>query len=480
MLGRNKMKNHILIVDDDPQSCSALLRVFRKTGHAVTAVESGFQAIEELARQPFDLLITDLMMPGMDGIMLLREAKRLDPDLDVIILTGSNSVADAVSAIKFGAYDYLEKPIQAERLLAVAEHIFERRALQQKARVLDAWEKQKYIYQDMVGKSQPMQLVFQTIERVARYDSPVLVVGETGTGKDLVAKALHQLSPRAAAPFVAVNGAGLIDSLFESQLFGHRKGAFTGAVKDQVGLMEAAGGGSLFIDEVGDLSLTSQAKLLRALETGEMLAVGDTRSRRIDIRLIAATNRNLSEDMKTGRFREDLYYRLRGFFISLPALRERDADIGLLAKFFFRRTVKENGLSVEGFDPRVYDIFEAYDWPGNVRELKQIVVTAAILASGPLIRVEDLPRELQAFAETMDNPRLPRAPAPVTDRTAPVEESGRLTPPVLDPASCSIADFNREHVRQVLVLAKGRKGKAAELLGVSRHTLYRMVKKYDL
>ncbi|NLH48610.1 MAG: sigma-54-dependent Fis family transcriptional regulator [Myxococcales bacterium] len=474
------MKNDILVVDDDSQIRSALLRLFRKSGHEIVAAESGEAAVKLLEKQPFDLLISDLRMPGMDGIALLRKAKQWDPEIDVIILTGSNSVADAVRAIKYGAYDYLEKPVQGERLLAIVTHIFERRQLKQQARVLEAWEKQNYLYHGMVGKSRPMQLVFQAVQRMARYDSPVLVVGETGTGKDLVAKAIHQISPRAAGPFVAVNGAGLIDSLFESQLFGHRKGSFTGALKDQIGLMEAANGGSLFIDEVGDLSLASQAKLLRALETGEILPVGDTRSRQVDIRLIAATNRNLARDMKDGRFREDLYYRLRGFFIPLPPLREREEDIALLAKYFFRQTVRENGLSVEGFEPRIYEVFEAYSWPGNVRELKQAVTAAAIMASDKLIVIGDLTPELQTFAGSLQEPRVPSAPAPITDRTQPVVPVAPDPRPTLSAGDLSIAHFNKEHVKQVLQLAKGRKGKAAVLLGVSRHTLYRMLKKYDL
>lgn len=456
------MKGDILIAEDD----QALLRLLRytleKDGYAVTGVSDGAEAAAAIRAHPFDLVLSDVKMPEMDGLALLRFVKNFDPEIDVVLLTGYSSITNAVEAVKLGAYDYLEKPVQNERLRAVVERIFERRSLRRKAGIFERREKRQFLYHDMLGKSEAMQVLFQNIERMARYNTPVLIAGESGTGKELVARALHNAGQRAKGPFVAVNGAGLVENLFESQLFGHQRGAFTGAVRDQVGLMEQADGGTLFIDEVGELSAANQAKLLRAIETREVQPIGADKTRKVDIHLIAATNKNLRRAMEDGEFRDDLFYRLRGFTIQLSPLRERPEDIELLTDHFLNEARQEHGVEIEGFAPAVRVFFESYPWPGNVRELRHVVATAAVLAGGPLIDMADLPPDLM--------------PPEVQATASPDPKPAREAPEVLLP----LDEVTRRHLARVLSATGGNKSRTARVLGISRHALYRLLNKFGL
>ncbi|MDP8222605.1 MAG: sigma-54 dependent transcriptional regulator [Candidatus Lernaella stagnicola] len=456
----------ILIAEDDRSLRRLISYTLERLGYSVTGVDNGALAADAMKDRPFDVVLTDVRMPEMDGIELLRFIKEFDPAIDVLVLTGHSSITDAVEAIKLGAYDYLEKPVHAEKLAAVIDRIFERKSLRQKADALERRERRDFEYFGMLGRSAAMNRLFQNIGRIARYNNPVLISGESGTGKELVAVALHHAGPRADRPFVAFNGAGIVDSLFESQLFGHQRGAFTGAVRDQTGLMEQADGGTLFIDEVGEISSPNQAKLLRALETMEVRPVGAGRAKRVDIRIVAATNKDLKRAMEEGRFREDLYYRLRGFTLNLVPLRERPDDIELLADFFLREARRENNLQVEGFAPKTREFFDRYPWPGNVRELRHVVATAAALTNDSLISMNDLPSDMVSrTVESGDD----RAPSPLD--AAPLAHNAQ--PPALE-------EMTRRHVRLVMEFAHENKSEAARILGVSRHVLYRMLKKYSL
>ncbi len=455
----------ILIADDDRALRRLLSYTLEKEGHRVTSVDDGAQAVAAIQDRPFDLVLTDVRMPEMDGIQVLRFVKDFDPEIDVVVLTGHSSISNAVEAIKLGAYDYLEKPVHADRLLTVVERIFERKALQKKAVALGRRERREFEFHGMIGRSRAMTDLFHNITRMARYNNPVLISGASGTGKELVALALHHVGPRAKMPFVAFNGAGIVESLFESQLFGHQRGSFTGAVRDQVGLMERADGGTLFIDEVGEISLANQAKLLRAIETMEVHPLGAGRTKHVDLRLMAATNTDLRRAIEEGRFREDLYYRMRGFTINLTPLRERSDDIELLADFFLNEARTENNLTVEGFTGTVRRFFETYAWPGNVRELKHVVATAAAMANGALVTLQDLPPDLRPSGKRANGPVAPSQtppPAPVDDKPLTLDE------------------MTHRHVENVLQRTANNKSEAAHILGVSRHALYRLLKKHDL
>jgi DNA-binding NtrC family response regulator len=441
----------LLIVDDDDDMRDDLVQLFRKQGHEVTAAVSGEDALDKAAHARFDVALLDLHLPGISGIDVLAQLKEQQPELEALMLTAHSSIETAVEAMRRGAYDYLTKPFRAADLEVHIQKAFEKVQLQRREqqwlRHL-SYESPRY---RLVGSSPALRKVIGLIEKVAATDSTVLVRGASGTGKELVARALHSNSPRRTRPLVTINCAALQETLLESELFGHEKGAFTGAVAAKPGLVEVAEGGTLFIDEIGEMAPGLQAKLLRVLEDGHYRRVGGTRETNADVRVVAATNRELAEEIKNGKFREDLYYRLNVVSIFLPPLRERREDIPELIEHFL--TTRQIGPLRSRIDAEALKALKAYAWPGNVRELANVLERAQILAENHVITVEDLPENVMTAA--------------VSSETT----AG-------DPRHLS--EVERRHVQAVLHEEKGNKVHAARVLGISRRSLYRLIEKYHL
>src|SRR6478752_8512196 len=351
----------LLVVDDDAEFRETLVSRFVRTGFAVQSAGNGEEALGLAERRNFDVAIFDMMMPGMSGLELLKRFKETHPECEIILLTGQASIETAVESMKLGAYDYLQKPFPLKDLEGVVDKAFERRRLRKENTQLKVLLKRSVPGHDMVGRSPPMQEIFRLIERAGPSDKPILIQGESGTGKELVARALHRHSGRAEKPMVVINCAALPESLLESELFGHERGSFTGAISAKPGLFEVADGGTLFIDEIGELPGSLQAKLLRVLEDGSLRRIGSVQERRVHVRLLAATNRNLANEVEASRFREDLYYRINVMSLELPPLRERQGDIPLLVAHFLG-----TGWEIE---PAALEAMEHYHWPGNVRQL---------------------------------------------------------------------------------------------------------------
>jgi len=440
----------LLIVDDDDDLRDDLLQLFRKQGHEVTAAVSGEDALAKAAHARFDVALLDLHLPGMSGIDVLVKLKEQQPELEALMLTAHSSIETAVEAMRRGAYDYLTKPFRAADLEIHVRKAFEKVQLQRREQQWIqqlSYESPRY---RLVGSSTAMRKVVALIEKVAAADATVLVRGASGTGKELVARALHTNSPRRTRPLVTINCAALQENLLESELFGHEKGAFTGAVVAKPGLVEVAEGGTLFIDEIGEMALGLQAKLLRVLEDGHYRRVGGTREMNADVRVVAATNRDLAEEIKNGRFREDLFYRLNVVSIFLPALRERREDIRELVEHFL--STRQIGPLCSRVDADAMKALLTYSWPGNVRELANVLERAQILAENHVITVEDLPENLLASAASPEQAGDPR----------------------------HLSEVERRHVQAVLQEEKGNKVHAARLLGISRRSLYRLIEKYHL
>lgn len=380
----------ILVVDDEAVIRDGLQRILHGEHFRVETCRSGHAAIELLQQKDYGLIITDLKMPGMNGIEVLKAVKTLQPDVPVIMITGYASVDTAVDAMKHGAVDYIAKPFTPEQILEKIE-----RALEQRTVMLDEIYLRKEIknhhgFDQFVGESREMQKVYRRIMQVAPTDSTVLISGESGTGKELVSRAIHKNSPRRDQPFVAVDCTSLVENLLESELFGHVKGSFTGAIQTKMGLFKVADGGTLFLDEVSNISLTTQAKLLRVLQERQVTPIGGTQPVPINIHLVAATNRNLKAMIAEGTFREDLYFRLNIIPIELPPLRERKGDIPLLISHFLRKYTEEIGKEIRGIAPEALSMLESFPFPGNVRELENIIERAVVLAEGDIIRKDDL------------------------------------------------------------------------------------------
>ncbi len=441
----------LLLVDDDEQMRRTLVSRFERKGLAVSDAGSGEQALEIAAKARFDVAVLDLHLPGINGVELLEKLKERQADLEALLLTAHSSVETAVAAMKKGAYDYLLKPFHLPELEVHIQKAYEKVQLARRERRLVQVLHREEPRHRLIGSSPAIKKIAALIEKVAPTDATVLVRGPSGTGKEVVARAIHAGSPRRDSPLVTINCAALQESLLESELFGHEKGAFTGAVQAKPGLVEVAEGGTLFIDEIGEMAVGLQAKLLRVLEDGHFRRVGGTTEQRADVRVVAATNRSLEDEIKSNRFREDLYYRLNVITMRLPPLRERRSDIPELIEYFL--DTRQVGPARCRVTPEALEALGRYDWPGNVRELANVLERAQILAEDATITVDDLPEAL-----------FLAAPAAAVE-----DESGH-----------NLHDAQRRHVLAVLREEKGNKAHAARALGVSRRALYRLLEKYQL
>jgi DNA-binding NtrC family response regulator len=443
-------KIDLLLVDDDPDFRESVARRFMRRGFQVQEATHGEQALQLASLRQFDVVVLDMMMPGMTGIQVLEQLKLTHPECEVILLTGQGTIETAVQAMKLGAYDFLTKPFPLAELEVLIEKAYDRRQLRKENVQLKEVLNRNQEEPEIIGQSAAMQDVFRLIERAGRTDKAILIQGESGTGKELVAKALHRASTRADRPFVVINCAALPESLLESELFGHEKGAFTGAVAAKTGLFEVADGGTLFIDEVGELAGPLQAKLLRVLEDGSLRRLGSVKERRVDVRLLAATNRDMEKEVADGRFREDLYYRINVMSLELPPLRERRGDIPLLVK-----RLLGDEWSIE---PEAMQALDSYRWPGNVRQLFNALERAQIMCDDKCVRREDLPREVLSPAAT----------------TAPAQ-------PLMSAVDGDhLTDIQRAHVTDILRRERGNKARAARALGINRRSLYRLIEKFGI
>jgi len=454
----------ILVADDHDAMREGMVLVLTRLGHDVQGVKGGAEAFAAYRKRPFDVVVTDLRMTPVDGIELVRALRTEDPDATVLVISAHGTIATAVSAMASGAIDFLEKPFPSEVLRARVEKAVEisrerrgARAARERALALDEDRQREHDPHGLVGRSEPMRRVLEQIRKVAVTDATVLVVGESGTGKELVARAIHDGGPRRSGPFVTVSCAAIPEGLLESELFGHERGAFTGAVRRRLGRFELADGGTLFLDEVGEIPPSLQVKLLRVLEEKRIERVGGEVSIDVDVRLVSATNRDLPRMVAEGRFREDLYYRLDVVPMRLPPLRERPGDVEELAQAFLARAAPRLGRRVSGFSSEAMELLRRHRWPGNVRELENLVEQALVFADGPLVTVLDLPEGIRAPARS-------GLPVPAGDKSL---------PDVLE-------DLEKELVLSALERARGVKAEAARLLGIKPSALYYKLEKYGI
>jgi DNA-binding NtrC family response regulator len=446
----------ILIVDDESGMRKSLGIMLRREGHAASEAPGGQEAVRQLGSDVFDLVLADLRMEPISGLDLLRLVKQMSPDTEVILMTAFGTIESAVEAMKLGAFDFVTKPFQAEEILLRVRNALEKRRLKAELQRLRTEVTSAFGVEGIVGVSEGVQRVLDLLPRAARTDSTVLITGESGTGKELVARAVHALSRRAQGPFVSVSCAAFPEQLLENELFGHVKGAFTGALAARKGLLEEAHAGSFFLDEIGEAPLPVQSKLLRVLEERQIRRLGDNRAIPIDVRILAATNRELETAVQQKTFREDLFYRLNVIRIHLPPLRERREDIPILARHFLTLHGRRLGREIEGFAPAAIGILAAHDFPGNIRELSNIVEQAAALATGSLIEPGDLPLALRR------------------DGAAPTSPSSAPVPPR------SLADMERDLILERLRARRGNVHLVAADLGISRTTLWRRMKEYQI
>ena len=451
----------ILVVDDEEIMREVLEALLVREGYQVRLAQTGHEGLELARSQSFDAAVVDVMMPGLDGIATLQELKRIDEELPVIMITAFASVETAITAMKLGAFDYITKPFKNDEVLVVLKNAVERRQLVVENKALKQNLQARYHkFANIIGKSPKMRQVFDLIIQAAPSRSTVLVYGESGTGKELVARALHTNSPRADKPFVTVNSGSLPPDLLESNLFGHVKGAFTGAVYPKKGLFELADKGSIFFDEIGNVPLETQAKLLRVIQEREFMRLGGVDTIRVDVRIIAATNVDLRKMMEEGRFREDLYYRLHVIAVTLPPLRERREDVPLLAQHFLQKYGEENAKSGLELTPEALDLLVEYDWPGNVRELENVIERAVVLCSSPRIGIDLVPDHVRA--------------------TRPFHMPTIVVPPEGISFKEVVGDFERRLIESTLEAAGGVQKRAAELLHIKPTTLNEMIKRYDI
>ena len=457
-------RERILIVDDEPDMAENCQRILSRAGHRCLTVTDPREALKLLESEHPDLLLTDLKMPGVDGMELLRGARQVDPQMPVIIRTAFATIESAVLAVKAGAFDYLAKPFSADQLtLSVERALTQRRLALENFRLREQLQG-TYGFENIVGRSPAMAQVFELVRKAARSEANILIVGESGTGKELIARAIHANSPRAAEAFVPVDCASLPEPLLESELFGHEKGAFTGAVKTKPGLVEVAHRGTLFLDEIAELPVGLQVKLLRALQEQEIRRVGGTRQINVDVRLVSATNRDLQERVAKGQFREELYYRVNVIAIPLPPLRERKGDVTLLAHTFLWKYGRGREQPLRGFETEALQLLEASPWPGNVRELQNVIERACALAEGDTITARDLPEHLRSHQP------VSRTLVPTPTATLPLKEAKARWMSELEAAY--LTDLLKRH--------GGNVSQAARAAGIDRKTFHRLLNKYRL
>jgi DNA-binding NtrC family response regulator len=452
--GQGRSGPRVLVVEDDEAMRDLLVEELAEAGFQVLSARGGREGIDRVRREPIDLVITDLRMPDLDGFDLIRDVKATPRSPHIVMITAFGSIETAIKAVKLGAYDYITKPFEIEELVLVADKALEERSLRRQVARLQREVEGKFGLDNIVARSQAMREILTLVSRVATSNVSILVTGESGTGKELIARAIHYNSDRAAGPFVPVNLAAVPGNLIESELFGHKRGAFTDARHDRIGLFEEASGGTIFLDEIGELALELQAKLLRVLQEQEIRPLGATRTQSVDVRVVAATNRDLDEMLQEGRFREDLYYRLNVIEIALPPLRHRPDDIAPLAEHILRQAATRAGAARPvRLSQAAQRILLAYQWPGNVRELSNVLERGLALCEGDEIQVEDLPNQVRA------QPDSDFLAAAVARRM-------------------SLDDLEREYIRLVLADEGGNKTRAASRLGLDRKTLYRKLDEY--
>lgn len=444
------MNSRVLIVDDVQAECRVLCDALRTTDLESQWVLSGQEALDLLGKEPFGVVVADLNMPGMNGVELCRQVTESRPDMPVIVVTAFGSIDGAVDAMKAGAYDFITKPFDVDSVALAVRRAIEHYALKQELTALRTIVQTAQPYGRMLGTSQVMRQVYSLIEAVVDTDAPVLITGESGTGKELVAREIHERGKNSSGPFVAVNCASIPESLLESELFGHVKGAFTDARADRQGLMSSANGGTLLLDEIGDMPIALQPRLLRALQERTVRPIGGTKEFPFDARVIAATNRDLDSAIETGRLRQDLYYRINVIHIQLPPLRARGGDILLLAQNFLMEIAVRNDKSVNGFTTRAAERLLAYDWPGNVRELRNCVERAVALARTEMVDLEDLPEKVRDY-----KPNHVLVAGNDPSELVPLEE------------------VEKRYILRVVDACSGNKSQAARVLGIGRKTLYR-------
>lgn len=454
----------LLCVDDDDDFRKTMVSRFARRGFQVSDSAGVNDALRQLQDRQFDVVVSDMAMPGLSGLDLLQRVKELSPECEVILLTGAATVETAVQAMKLGAYDFLSKPFSLSELETLIQKAFERRRISEENVRLKAMIQRSQPKLQMIGESPAMREVVRLVAKAGPSDKAILIQGESGTGKELVARALHDQSSRANRPLITINCTALTETLLESELFGHEKGSFTGAVAAKPGLFELADGGTLFIDEIGEMPGVMQAKLLRVLQDGSMRRVGSLQERRVNVRLISATNRDLAAEVAAHRFREDLYYRINVMSLELPPLRVRHGDIPLLVKHFL-------GPNWQISDPAM-NALSSYSWPGNIRQLINVVERAKILAEDHFITPGDLPAAV-----------LNQSPVPGRQSAAPASHSTAFVPSAVFATSVdlgTLAAIEKARVIEVLTAQRGNKSRAARVLGISRRSLYRLVEKYDL
>ena len=448
----------ILIVDDEPGVRSALAGVLRDEGYDVDAVESGEACLERLTRQVYDVVVLDIWLPGMDGLATLARMRERQIDVQVVVISGHGNIESAVRAIKMGAFDFVEKPLSLEKTVLVVRNAMRQRRLEAENQALRARVDAQHT---MVGESTAMALLREQVAMAAPTNGRVLIFGENGTGKELVARNIHLMSKRRGGPFVEVNCAAIPEELIESELFGHVRGAFTGAVADRRGKFEAAHGGTIFLDEIGDMSLKTQAKVLRVLQEQVMEAVGGSARIKVDARVLAATNKDLPVEIRAGRFREDLYFRLNVVPIFVPPLRDRQEDILVLAGHFMVMLAREYGRRPKAFDPDATAVLQRYPWPGNVRELRNLVERLMIMVPGERIAARDL-----TFLDQGMVGGLETAPPPLPASSASLHEARD--------------QFERDFILRALAIQQGNMSRTAEMLGIERSNLYRKMRGFGI
>ena len=451
---------NILIIDDEEVLQDILTSLIQREGHATFSARSGEDGLALLAREEIDLVVLDLMLPGMSGLEVLRRIRDADPDQVVVVITAYSSIEGAIDAMRQGAFHYIPKPFKNDEVLLTVRKGLEQRRLAAENRALREQLRERFGFDRIVGKSKPMQQVFDLIRLAAPSKSNILILGESGTGKELVAKAIHHHSRRAGGPFVTVNSGSMPSDLLESNLFGHVKGAFTGAVSSKKGLFEVAEGGSIFFDEIGNIPLDTQAKLLRVIQEREFMRLGGVDVLKADVRVIAATNADLEAEVQAGRFREDLYYRLNVITIALPPLRKRSEDVPLLAHHFLGRYAKENDKPLSDIAPAAMELLMDHPWPGNVRELENVIERAVVLSTGPVLDVELLPPSV-------------RQPNAVVAPAANLPNNGLSL-------KDAVSEFERQLIVKALQMSGGVQKRAAEMLHVKPTTLHEMMKRLNI